>query len=67
MGKTYQYQLSPAVGRGVKERYAFLYESELVSVVSQGELYPDALLMAKMTLFAIRTGQHSVPVRLIFQ
>ena len=41
MGKTYQYQLSPAVGRGVKERYAFLYESELVSVVSQGELYPD--------------------------
>ena len=42
MGKTYQYQLSPAVGRGVKERYAFLYESELVSVVTRGELYPDA-------------------------
>lgn len=42
MGKTYQYQLSPAVGRGVKERYAFLYEPELVSVVSRGELYPDA-------------------------
>ena len=42
MGKTYQYQLSPAVGRGVKERYAFLYEPELVSVVMRGELYPDA-------------------------
>ena len=42
MGKTYQYQLSPAVGRGVKERYAFLYEPELVSVVRRGELYPDA-------------------------
>lgn len=42
MGKTYQYQLSPAVGSGVKERYAFLYESELVSVVTRGELYPDA-------------------------
>ena len=42
MGKTYQYQLSPAVGRGVKERYAFLYEPERVSVVRQGELYPDA-------------------------
>ena len=42
MGKTYQYELSPAVGRGVKERYAFLYESEFVRVVSRGELYPDA-------------------------
>ena len=42
MGKTYQYELSPAVGRGVKERYAFLYEPELVSVVKRGELYPDA-------------------------
>ena len=42
MGKAYQYQLSPAVGRGVKERYAFLYKSNLVSVVSPGKLYPDA-------------------------
>ena len=42
MGKAYQYQLSPAVGRGVKERYAFLYKEDLVSVISRGELYPDA-------------------------
>ena len=42
MGKTYQYQLSPAVGRGVKERYAFLYKQNVVSVVRPGELYPDA-------------------------
>ena len=42
MGKAYQYQFSPAVGRGVKERYAFLYKADLVSVVSPGELYPDA-------------------------
>ena len=42
MGKAYQYQFSPAVGRGVKERYAFLYREDLVSVVSRGELYPDA-------------------------
>ena len=42
MGKAYQYQLSPAVGRGVKELYAFLYKEDLVSVVSRGELYPDA-------------------------
>ena len=42
MGKTYQYQLSPEVGRGSKERYAFLYKSNLVGVVRSGELYPDA-------------------------
>ena len=42
MGTAYDYQLSPAVGRGVKERYAFLYREDLVSVVSPGELYPDA-------------------------
>lgn len=41
MGKSYQYQFSPAVGRGVKERYAFLYKSNVVSVVRVGELYPD--------------------------
>ena len=41
MGKVYQYQFSPAVGRGVKERYAFLYKKDLVSVVRSGELYPD--------------------------
>lgn len=42
MGKMYQYQFSPAVGRGVKERYAFLYKPSVVSVVRRGELYPDA-------------------------
>ena len=43
MGKMYDYQFSPAIGRGVKERYAFLYREDLVSVVKQGELYPDAV------------------------
>ena len=42
MGKMYDYEFSPAVGRGSKERYAFLYSSKLVSVVRHGELYPDA-------------------------
>ena len=42
MGKSYNYEFSPAVGRGVKERYAFLYREDRVSVVSPGELYPDA-------------------------
>ena len=42
MGKAYDYQFSPAVGRGVKERYAFLYREDRVNVVNPGELYPDA-------------------------
>ena len=42
MGETYDYQFSPAVGRGSKERYAFLYKPSVVSVVRRGELYPDA-------------------------
>ena len=42
MGKMYDYQFSPAVGRGVKERCAFLYKKERVSVIRPGELYPDA-------------------------
>ena len=42
MGQAYDYQFSPAVGRGVKERYAFLYKQDRVSVVTPGELYPDA-------------------------
>ena len=40
MGKAYDYQFSPAVGRGVKERYAFLYRKDRVNVVKRGELYP---------------------------
>ena len=42
MGKMYDYEFSPAVGGGVKERYAFLYKKDFVSVVRKGELYPDA-------------------------
>ena len=41
MGQMYDYEFSPAVGGGVKERYAFLYKQNLVSVVRKGELYPD--------------------------
>ena len=33
MGTAYDYQFSPAVGRGVKERCAFLYKKERVSVI----------------------------------
>ena len=41
MGKNYEYDISAAVGRGVKERVAFLYDSAFIEVVQAGELYPD--------------------------
>ena len=40
-GRNYAYQISPAIGRGVKERIAFLYDVSFVEVVTQGQLYPD--------------------------
>ena len=42
LGKTYRYDISPQVGRGVKERVAFLYDPTFIEVVQPGELYPDA-------------------------
>ena len=42
LGKTYHYDISPQVGRGVKERVAFLYDPTFIEVVQPGELYPDA-------------------------
>ena len=41
VGKTYNYELSAAVGRGVKERVAFLYDVTCIEVVQAGQLYPD--------------------------
>ena len=41
MGREYNYVISEPVGRGVKERYAFLFDSELVDVIEPGELFPD--------------------------
>ena len=41
MGKDYDYQISDEVGRGVKERYAFLYDRSNVKVVEAGEIFPD--------------------------
>ena len=41
MGRDYDYQISNEVGRGVKERYAFLYDTAMVKVVNAGEIFPD--------------------------
>lgn len=37
----WRFDASEPVGRGVKERYAFLYRSDRVAVVSAGRLVPD--------------------------
>lgn len=41
MGRNYNYLVSDEVGRGVKERYAFLYDQDKVFVLKQGRIYPD--------------------------
>jgi endonuclease/exonuclease/phosphatase family metal-dependent hydrolase len=41
MGRNYDYQISNEVGRGVKERYAFLYDKAKVALVTPGKIYSD--------------------------
>ena len=41
MGRDYDYLISPPVGATVKERYAFLFDSERVNVIEDGEVFPD--------------------------
>jgi len=41
-GFDYAYEASPPVGHGVKERYAFLYRPDKVTVIKHGKIYPDA-------------------------
>ncbi len=40
-GKEYGYEISEPVGRGVKERYAFLYRKDKINTISQGKIYPE--------------------------
>ena len=41
MGKDYDYVISPPVGAKVKERYAFLFDPQIVRVIEDGEVFPD--------------------------
>lgn len=41
MGKDYEHQISDEVGRGVKERYALLYDVSKVEVINPGRIFPD--------------------------
>lgn len=40
-GFEYGYEISDKVGRGVKERYAFLYRRDKAQVIKQGKLYQE--------------------------
>jgi len=40
-GLGYSYEISPPVGRGVKERYAYLYRTDLVQPVQPGRIYQE--------------------------
>jgi len=39
MGYPFEYEISPPVGRGVKETYAFLYRKDKIAVKQKGALY----------------------------
>ena len=41
MGYDYDYEISPKVGRNVKEIYAFIYRKDKISVKLRGKLYKD--------------------------
>ena len=41
MGRDYDYVASPPVGAKVKERYAFLFDPQIVRVIEDGEVFPD--------------------------
>ena len=41
MGRDYDYVMSPPVGAKVKERYAFLFDPQIVDVIENGEVFPD--------------------------
>ena len=41
MGRDYDYVMSPPVGARVKERYAFLFDPQIVRVIEGGEVFPD--------------------------
>ena len=41
MGRDYDYLISEPVGRKVKERYAFLFDSQMVDVVDAGKVVSD--------------------------
>ena len=41
MGRDYDYVMSPPIGEKVKERYAFLFDPQIVRVIEDGEVFPD--------------------------
>lgn len=59
MGRDYDYQISEPVGRGIKERYAYLYDVALVEVVEAGQICddPEDLFIREPYYATFRAGQ----------
>ncbi len=59
MGKDYNYQVSDQVGRGVKERYAFLYDKSKVAVIETGKIFsdPDDVFIREPYYATFRSGK----------
>lgn len=57
-GKTYEYIVGPEVGRGVKERYGFLYDIDRVEYTGKSLQIkdPDDLFIREPFLASFRTG-----------
>jgi endonuclease/exonuclease/phosphatase family metal-dependent hydrolase len=59
MGRDYDYEISSPVGRGVKELYAFLYDSAIVEVVEAGRVFsdPEDLFIREPYFASFRAGR----------
>ncbi|MCZ6677848.1 MAG: hypothetical protein O7E52_11425 [Candidatus Poribacteria bacterium] len=62
--RDYDYQISPPVGRGVKERYAFLHDAARVEVIEAGQIYddPDDLFIREPYVATFRAGEFDFTV-----
>ena len=64
MGRDYDYEISSPVGRGVKELYAFLYDSAVVEVTRAGQIIsdPDDLFIREPYFATFRARQFDFTV-----
>ena len=64
MGRDYDYLISSPVGSKVKERYAFLFDSALITVIENGEIFadPDDVFLREPYYATFRAGQFDFTV-----
>ena len=64
-GKNYRYEFSPAVGAGVKEYYAFLYDTSRVRLLTSGKIYQDSTFLRCPYYATFKAGQFDFTVIII--